>query len=164
MQGYRTIIVNAVMMLTGEGTVQFTDLPPDAQHWLSMLIMAWGLLVIFMRLITKTPIGQKMVAVVEQELGLTPAQAQAIRDDVMQQVMAMVATMPAGAVPQSVLSAIKPVPAPVAPDIARITTLVSLPQEPPLLPQNAAPLIPPQNIAAPPPAQQQATAPAAAQG
>lgn len=147
MQGYRTIIVNAVMMLTGEGTVQFSDLPPDAQHWLSMLIVAWGVLMIFMRLVTKTPIGMKLAAKVEQDLGLTPAQAAAIAIEANRQADRMVAVLPAQ--DRATLTA--------AQDVAQVAVRLTSG----VLGGAAAPglVAPQQNAAAPPPA-----ATAAAQG
>jgi hypothetical protein len=95
MQGYRTIIFNAAMTLAAGGTVQFSDLPPDAQHWLTLAVMAWGMIAVFLRLITTTPIGQKAAATVEQDLGITPDQLAQIVQAVSHAVQNTVATMPA---------------------------------------------------------------------
>jgi hypothetical protein len=94
MQGYRTVIFNAVMTLAAGGTVQFSDLPPDAQHWLTLAVMAWGVIAVFLRLITKTPIGQKSVETAEQYLGITPDQLAQIVHAVSHAVQDTVATMP----------------------------------------------------------------------
>lgn len=151
MQGYRTILFNAAMTIAAGGTVQFSDFPPQAQHWLTLAVIAWGMGNVFFRLITKTPIGQKLVAVVEQNLGLTPAQAAAIAIEANRQADRMVAVLPAQdqariATAQAVEQA-----------VSRVATVA-------LSPQNgdaAAPglVAPQQNAAAPPPA-----ATAAAQG
>lgn len=105
MQGYRTIIFNAAMTLAAGGTVQFSDLPPDAQHWLTLAVMAWGMIGIVFRLITKTPIGQRVEATAERDLGLTPDQLAQIVQAVSRVVQGTVATMPAAVVPPPATSA-----------------------------------------------------------
>lgn len=95
MQGYRTIIFNAVMTLMAGGTVQFSDLPPAAQHWLTLAVMAWGMIAVFLRLITRTPIGQKAAATAERDLGISPDQLAQIVQAVSHAVQNTVATMPA---------------------------------------------------------------------
>jgi hypothetical protein len=172
-QGYRTIIVNAVMTIAAGGTVQFTDLPPQAQHWLTIAVIAWSMLNVILRLLTKTPIAVKVADAVEKTTGLTPAQANEIYAEVSRRVAATVATMPPdrqrSILPGTVLGGIKPVLATAAQDIAKVAA--ALPAQESAVqqftrdvvglsapPQDAA-VMPPQNIAAPPPAQLQAAAP-----
>ena len=78
MKGYRTIIVNMLLTLAMGGTVQFSNLPPAAQHWLTIATLAWGFIAILLRLVTDTPVGKKLEADVERELGLSPAQMDAL--------------------------------------------------------------------------------------
>ena len=78
MKGYRTVLFSIVMTLAMGGTVQFSSLPPEAQHILTLLAMAWGFVAIFLRLVTTTPVGQKLEAAVGHDLGITPAQMQAL--------------------------------------------------------------------------------------
>lgn len=74
MKGYRTVLFNMGMTLLAGGTVQFSDLPPGAQHWLTLLVGAWGFVGIFLRLVTRTPIGQKVEAELEKDFGITADQ------------------------------------------------------------------------------------------
>jgi hypothetical protein len=108
MQGYRTIIFNAAVTLAAGGTVQFSDLPPDVQHWLTLAVMAWGMIGIVFRLITETPIGQKAEATVERDLGLTPDQLAQIVQAVLHAVRNTVETMPVAVVPAPAIPARPP--------------------------------------------------------
>lgn len=74
MKGYRTVIANALFSLITTGAVQYSSLPPDAQHLLTILSLAWGFVGIFLRLVTNTPVGQKLEAEIERDFGLTADQ------------------------------------------------------------------------------------------
>lgn len=76
MKGYRTILLNMAAGLALDGGISWSSIPPQYQPWLHVAVVAWMCLAIVLRLITDTPVGQKLEAKIEQELGITPAQMQ----------------------------------------------------------------------------------------
>ena len=78
LKGWRTVLVQILFTSGMVGGIQTSDLPPLAQHLLTLGATAWGLIGLVMRMVTTTPIGQSIEAMVEKDTGITQAQYDAL--------------------------------------------------------------------------------------
>lgn len=77
-QGFRTVLLNVAMTFVVGGTLTISQVPMPYNEWLMALTIAWGIAGIALRLITTTPFGKKIEAVIEKDTGITQAQMDAL--------------------------------------------------------------------------------------
>jgi hypothetical protein len=80
MQGFRTLAFNILAAVGAVAGIQTAPLPPSWQAWMTVGAAAWGVIAIGLRAITTTPIGKKVEADIEKDLGFSDTQMQQLVD------------------------------------------------------------------------------------
>ena len=81
MQGFRTVLAALALLVTGAGGAQLAGTSPETQAWVTMLSLAYAVVMIVMRMFTSTPLGKKIEDNITKKLGIneTAVDAQLVK-------------------------------------------------------------------------------------